>query len=76
MIYEALSAGVPVGILEMRRKSETPSRVARGVDMLVAESRVTLFSAWRGTGALARAEPLQEADRAARHLLERFPTVL
>ena len=76
MIYEALSAGLPVGIIEMKRKSAAPSRVAHGVDMLVSESRVTLFSDWRNTGRLSRSAPLQEADRAARYLLGRFPTVM
>jgi len=46
MVYEALTAGVPVGLLELpvRRRS----RVVHGVQQLVTEGQVMPFGAWAG----------------------------
>lgn len=81
MVYEALSSGAPVGILDMPRKGkpqEAPcSRVARGLRMLVDDGSVCTFTNWARTHALPRAATLlQEADRAADYILSRFPSLL
>lgn len=76
MIYEALSSGAPVGILAMERKSAKKSRVARGLELLIAEKRVQTFAQWEQSQELPPAQALQEAQRAAHYILEHFPQLL
>ncbi len=80
MVYEALTSGAPVGILEMpvnpKRAGKAPGRVSRGLAQLVDESLVTTFTQWLTTRELTACEPLHEADRAANYILEHFPTLL
>ncbi len=72
MIYEALTSGARVGLLPLPRLA-TNSRVLRGVDSLVADGALTPFAEWRQTQQLkTAAQPLQEADRCAGLLLQRF----
>ena len=61
MVYEALSGGAKVGILEVPRL-RADSRVIRGLEMLRAEGRLE--------GGIA--EPLAEADRCAAIILSRM----
>lgn len=81
MVYEALSSGAPVGIIEMPAK-EGPhkpdaSRIARGLNMLIADGSVCRFTEWAKTHTLPRAaSELNEADRTASYILEKFPKLL
>ena len=80
MVYEALSSGAPVGIIEMpahpKRAGKEPSRVARGLARLVDEGYVNTFTQWAKSHALTAGPPLREADRAAEYILTRFPELL
>jgi len=70
MVYESLTAGVAVGMLEV--PSERPSRVSRGVAQLADEGRVTRFSDWKPGATLTLGAPLAEADRVAVEVLRRW----
>jgi hypothetical protein len=70
MVYESLTAGVAVGLLEVPPKGS--SRVTRGVATLAAEGRVTRFSDWTPGAALTLGTPLAEADRVAGEILRRW----
>lgn len=80
MVYEALSSGAPVGIIEMpthpKRIGKAPSRVARGLMKLVAEGYVSTFTQWLTTHELKPGPPLNEAVRAAEFILNRFPELI
>ena len=80
MVYEALSCGAPVGIIEMpenpKRAGKAPSRVARGLAKLVEEGFVTTYTQWAKSDSLTAGPPLHEADRAAHYILTHFPTLL
>ena len=81
MVYEALSSGAPVGIIEMPSK-EGPhkpdeSRIARGLNMLIEDGSVCRFTEWAKTHTLPRCEhELDEAGRTADYILELFPKLL
>ncbi|MBR9909498.1 MAG: hypothetical protein GYB33_03985 [Gammaproteobacteria bacterium] len=70
MVYESLSSGANVGVLEVPRKRT--GRVSRNLDTLVAEGRVLTLRhlQQQGLPAAPRFPPLQEADRAAAHILQ------
>lgn len=70
MVYEALTAGCRVGLLQLPAGRD--SRIARGVAHLVATGRVTPFDAWQGTQLLAPAQVFNEAARVAPLLLQRL----
>lgn len=82
MVYEALSSGAPVGIIEMapkpaRKRSKKISRVARGLNMLIEDKSVRTFTEWARTHELpAPGSILNEAARTAAYILERFPKLL
>lgn len=83
MVYEALSSGAPVGLIEMPRKREyrkgkkKASRVGRGLDMLVGDGCVRRFTEWAQDHVLPRPkEVLNEAERAANYILDHFPKLL
>lgn len=82
MVYEALSSGAPVGIIEMtpkggRNPGRKPSRVARGLSMLIGDKSVRTFTEWARTHELPIPENiLNEAGRTADYILERFPKLL
>lgn len=71
MIYEALSGGCAVGLLELpARRSD---RFTRAVATLATRGLVTTFTAWRqGRGLTPVQPPLREADRCATEILRRF----
>jgi mitochondrial fission protein ELM1 len=70
MVYEALTAGVGVGLLETPRHRK--DRVTRGIDALIESGRVTPFANWTGEMPLRRINPpLAEADRVAAEILRR-----
>lgn len=70
MIYEALTSGAAVGLLQVPHKLE--SRVTRIADDLSNQKMVTLFSEWQAGKALS-APPyaLNESGRCARLLLQK-----
>ena len=72
MVYEALTAGARVGLLPVPGKGST-SRVARGVASLVQRGWVTAYDDWVTGKPLPEDRPtLNEADRVARLIVERF----
>lgn len=81
MVYEALSSGAPVGVIEMKRKrTKNPdkiSRVSRGLDMLTADGEVCTFTAWAKEHKLPQTHTiLNEAGRAADYVLTKFPKLI
>lgn len=81
MVYEALTAGCEVGLLEVPQKPGKPGRVVRGAMSLVERGWVSTFSDWQenGGGSLspsllpgAGAGRLDEANRVAGIVLERL----
>lgn len=80
MVYEALTSGAPVGVVEMpvhpKRAGKAPSRVARGLAKLVEDGYVTTFTGWSKTRTLTPGPPLNEANRAADYILTHFEDLL
>ncbi len=78
MVYESLSAGAPVGILEMPAKlgphKPDASRIGRGLQMLISDGSVCRFTEWAKTHELPQSKcVLNEAGRAAAYIFEHFP---
>lgn len=70
MIYEALTSGTQVGLLQVPRLRE--GRVSQGVDQLLQASSLCRFSEWQQQGFPADKGPaLNEADRCAQQVVER-----
>ncbi len=68
MVYEALTSGAAVGCFEL--PYARPGRVARGLEKLLRDKRLTGFSEWERSGKLPPNDhPPNEAERCARHLL-------
>jgi len=78
MIYEALTAGAAVGLIELPRKRR--SRVVQSAEGLIRNGLVTPWSAWRdGRELTSPSSPLCETDRCAEEVIRRFfaePAVL
>lgn len=71
MIYEALTAGAAVGVLDV--PSLRPNRVQRGVEQLIAQGWVTPCAAWATTHSLARpAQTFNEAQRCAAWMVQQW----
>ena len=71
MIYEALTAGAAVGLLELCEKRR--SRVVQSAASLIEKGLVAAWSAWRdGAGLTPPSSPLCEADRCADEVIRRF----
>ena len=71
MIYEALSAGGAVGLLEIPPRRD--GRLQRGLRELRRRQRLTAFAEWREGALLAAAEiPLSEATRCAALIVHRW----
>ena len=67
MIYEALTAGTPVGLLSVPPRRQ--DRIVKGAQALVASGRVMRFSHWsKGNPLPHSVEMLDEANRVARHI--------
>lgn len=78
MVYEALSAGVATGLLDVPRKTDwrgRPGRVVRGVMGLAQDGLVVPFKAWRDGTPLRKHPPLNEALRVADAMLKKWPEV-
>lgn len=80
MVYEALSSGAPVAILELPRKNrenQRCSRVVRGLNMLIEDGSVCTFTAWAKDRTIPHPDHvLDEAGRAADYILQKFPRLL
>jgi mitochondrial fission protein ELM1 len=73
MVYEALTSGVPVGLLAVPPRRN--SRVVRGLRQLVSERQVLPFAEWVAGRPLRRpGQDFNEADRAARWICEQWGT--
>ena len=71
MVYEALTAGAAVGILDVPRKRA--SRISRGLDRLAADGWVTSVVDWQQRPPLHRPPGVfNEAERCARWIVERW----
>lgn len=76
MVYESLTAGARVGLIDVPRKGR-PGRVVRGVISLIERGWVTPFDTWvSGTPLPEDREPLAEADRVANAILKRWPSLI
>ncbi len=74
MVYEALTAGVAVGLLSVPRTSDH-GRVASGMERLRREKLVVSFADWEQGSALKPAEKsFDEAARCANWILEQWLT--
>lgn len=70
MLYEAVTSGAAVGMLELPRIRS--NKATRCIDMLLDLNAVTLFTNYMADGVLKASDlPLNEADRCARELLSR-----
>lgn len=82
MVYEALSSGAPVGIIEMphknaHKKKMKASRVTRGLGMLTDEGEVCTFTAWAKEHKLPQnGKVLDEAGRAADFIISKLPHLI
>jgi hypothetical protein len=71
MVYEALTAGVPVGLLAVPPRRN--SRVVRGLQQLVSERQVMPFGEWVTGKPLRRpGRDFNAAEQAARWICERW----
>lgn len=71
MVYEALTAGAAVGVLELPQ--QRASRISRGLDRLTGDGWVTLFADWQRNRPLRPlTQPFNEAERCARWIVERW----
>ncbi|HHW76929.1 MAG TPA: hypothetical protein GX399_07840 [Xanthomonadaceae bacterium] len=71
MIYEALTAGAAVGVLEVPPRRA--SRIGRGLERLAADDWITPFAIWRQNRRLRRPPGIfNEAERCARWIIERW----
>ena len=69
MIYESLTAGCRVGVLEVPEVKV--NRLTRGIQALAQEGTITLFSQWTQTKELSSMGIFNEADRCADVILKR-----
>lgn len=64
MVFESLTAGCAVGILEL--PPQTHNRITRGLQLLIDDHKVTPFSRWQEKQSLPLPEtPFNEAERCA-----------
>ncbi len=77
MVYESLTSGAPVGILDMpQRDMKKSSRVTRGLAKLISDGYVSSYAYWAQHRTLSMKEPLDEAKRAAEYIMQRFPQLV
>ena len=71
MVYEALTTGAAVGVLDVPVKHA--NRISRGLEQLTAEGWVTPFADWSPGQPLQRPpQTFNEAQRCARWIIERW----
>lgn len=72
MVYEALSAGARVGLLDVPLRGR-PGKLTRGLENLVRDGYATEWETWKAKGELAwPPRVLAEAERCAGLVLERL----
>jgi len=71
MMYEALSTGAGIGILDVPAKRD--SRISRIADRLGDRGLAVRFADWRSGVPISAGAPLREADRCAELILARLP---
>lgn len=70
MIYESLSSGAAVGLLDVEQKKQ--NRVSNAINTLIDDKQLSTFAMWNNTHNLINASiKLNEAERCASLLLER-----
>jgi len=70
MIYESLSSGASVGLLEIPQKRKT--RISNAINTLINENQLTTFGAWKVSKTLrTNSFKFNEAERCSILLLER-----
>lgn len=70
MIYEALSSGAAVGLLEVQQKNK--NRISESINQLINEKQLTSFEMWKNTNKIIPVPfKFNEADRCAALLLDR-----
>lgn len=70
MIYESLSSGAAVGLLNVEQKSK--NRISDSINILINEKQLTAFSNWEKTNKLLLpTNKFNEADNCVKQLLER-----
>jgi hypothetical protein len=70
MIYESLSSGAAVGLLDLEQKND--NRISDAINNLINNEQLTYFEMWKNTNKLIPASlKFKEADRCASILLER-----
>ena len=75
MLYEALTAGCTVGLLQLPGQGD--SRVSRGIKVLIADKWVTPYEAWQNSRQLTTLPGrFDEAGRCARLILEKWPQII
>lgn len=72
MLYEALSSGARVGVLQMEQKTRKQGRVSKGLQQLIETSRLSLFNPLAPRELPPLLSPLAEAKRAASWLLNKL----
>ncbi|KAA0874365.1 mitochondrial fission ELM1 family protein [Nitrincola tapanii] len=69
MVYEALTAGCALGVLEVPQKQR--NRLSQGLQKLADAGIITLFSHWTGAALPQPEQAFDEAGRCAQHILTR-----
>ena len=69
MVYEALTAGCAVGVLDVQERQS--NRLTRGIQALSEEGTITLYSQWTQKLQLSKSGVFNEADRCADEILKR-----
>lgn len=71
MIYEAMSSGSMVGLLQLPESEQT--KVRSSIGQLAKEGLIVKADDWLNGKKMARSKiPLQEAQRCAKLILQRF----
>lgn len=74
MIFESVSSGTRVGLIEVPKKPVGTPKVASGIRLLQKENYLFTYAQWKaGKAKTCKKPPLQEADRVAEGILERYP---
>lgn len=71
MIYEALTAGCAVGILNVPRVADKPNRLVRGLSALVEQGQVRIYSDTDDLSLQHPAQVFNEAQRCAQMIIDR-----
>lgn len=68
MVYEALSSGAEVGLLELTPKQE--NKISASMKILIEEGQLTPFYSWENTKTLSAGKIFNEAKRCTEQLAE------